>query len=253
MIVSIKNDLLAVVRKKITAKDATIDSNKLVVNGTHTHTAPRPMFRKAAVGQMNILRELDEMQEIARKINHAVAETWEVVRKTASSDVQLVHRVETLQLPMRKVTEAEYVQAKAECEKVDAAFKANSNKASAEVNWMAGAWHGDVVERYELQQEYPGVRYPSQIHVIRLGETAIFTNQFELFTGYGVQMKARSPAVQTFVIQFVGGGTNVGSYLPTERAVRGGGYSAIIQSTPVGPEGGHVLVEETLKTAGELF
>jgi len=77
----------------------------------------------------------------------------------------------------------------------------------------------------------------------------ILTNQFELFTDYSVQMKARSPAVQTFVIQTVGNGT----YLPTERAVRGGSYSAIIQSTPVGPEGGQVLVDETLKIAEALF
>jgi hypothetical protein len=100
-----------------------------------------------------------------------------------------------------------------------------------------------------MQQKDPDVRYPSPIHVIRLGETVILTNQFELFTDYGVQMKARSPAVQTFVVQLTGNGT----YLPTERAVRGGGYSAIIQSTPVGPEGGQVLVEETLKIANELF
>jgi hypothetical protein len=155
---------------------------------------------------------------------------------------------------MRKVTEQEYTQAKAECEKIAAALKANPNKAPAEVDWMAGGWHGDVVERYEAQQKDPDVRYPSTIHVLRLGATAIFTNQFELFTDFGIQMKARSPAVQTFVVQLVvGNDLNVGSYLPTEKAVRGGSYSAIIQSTPVGPEGGQVLVEETLKRANELF
>jgi len=114
---------------------------------------------------------------------------------------------------------------------------------------MAGVWHGGVVKRYEAQQKDPDIRYPTTIHVVRLGETAILTNQFELFTDFGIQMKARSPAVQTFIIQLAGNGT----YLPTERAVRGGSYSAIIQSTPVGPEGGQVLVEETLKQANELF
>ena len=143
--------------------------------------APRPIYRKAAVERMNSLRGLDEMPEIARKIDRAVADTWEAVRTTASSDVPLAHRVETLQLPMRKVTGEEYAQAKAECEKIAAALKANPNKAHAEVDWMAGGWHGGVVERYEAQQKDPDVRYPSTIHVIRLGDTAIFTNQFELF------------------------------------------------------------------------
>jgi hypothetical protein len=57
-----------------------------------------------------------------------------------------------------------------------------------------------------------------------------------------VQIKARSPATQTFVIQLAGGGT----YLPSERAVGGGGYSAIPQSNRVGPQGGQVLVDRTV-------
>jgi len=217
--------------------------------GASGDIAPRPMYRKEAVNRMNALRQLDEMQEIARKIDRAVADTWETVRTTATADVPLAHRVETLQLPMRKVTEREYQAAKAECEKIAAAHKANPNKAPAEVDWMAGGWHGGVVERYEAQQKDADIRFPSPVHVIRLGETAILTNQFELFTDYGVQMKSRSPATQTFVIQLVGNG----SYLPTERAVHGGSYSAIIQSTPVGPQGGQVLVEETLHLANALF
>jgi len=217
--------------------------------GASGDVAPRPMYRKAAVERMNALRQLDEMPEIARKIDRAVAATWEVVRKTASADVPLVHRVETLQLPMRKVTEQEYQTAKAEYENVQAALQANRDKAPAQVDWMAGGWHGSVVKRYERQQNDPEIRYSSPIHVIRLGETAIFTNQFEMFTDYGVQLKARSPALQTFVIQLVGDGT----YLPTERAVRGGGYSAVIQSSQVGPEGGQILVEETLNIANGMF
>ncbi len=78
---------------------------------------------------------------------------------------------------------------------------------------------------------------------------AIASNQFELFTDYGVQMKARSPAVQTFVIQLAGPGT----YLPTERAVRGGGYSAVIQSSRVGPNGGQALVDQTVAAIKQLW
>lgn len=81
-----------------------------------------------------------------------------------------------------------------------------------------------------------------ELHVLRLGDVAIATNEFELYTDYGVQIKARSPAVQTFVIQLTGSA----GYLPTERAVRGGGYGAVIQSSRVGPEGGQVLVDRTV-------
>ena len=84
--------------------------------------------------------------------------------------------------------------------------------------------------------------YRMELHALRLGDVAIGTNPFELFTAYGAQMKARSPAVQSFVVQLVGSG----GYLPTELAVKGGGYSAVIQSSNVGPEGGQKLVDETV-------
>jgi hypothetical protein len=44
-----------------------------------------------------------------------------------------------------------------------------------------------------------------------------------------------------------------GTYLPSGRAVRGGGYSAIAESNEVGPEAGQVLVDHTLARIAELF
>ena len=86
-----------------------------------------------------------------------------------------------------------------------------------------------------MQQEAGEVEpYTVEVHVLRLGDIAICTNPFELFTDYGIQMKSRSKALQTFVIQLAGSGT----YLPTDRAAAGGGYGAIVQSNRVGPEGG---------------
>ncbi|MGY8642575.1 MAG: hypothetical protein ACKVJU_15955 [Verrucomicrobiales bacterium] len=55
-------------------------------------------------------------------------------------------------------------------------------------------------------------------------------------------MKGRSPAVQTFVVQLAGSA----SYLPTERAVREGGYGAIEKTCVVGPKAGDQIVSETL-------
>ncbi|MFO0883440.1 MAG: hypothetical protein U0894_04515 [Pirellulales bacterium] len=82
-----------------------------------------------------------------------------------------------------------------------------------------------------------------ELHVLRLGDIAIATNAFELYTDFGVQIKSRSPALQTFVIQLAGPGT----YLASERAVQGGGYSAIVQSNEVSPAGGQILVDKTVE------
>jgi hypothetical protein len=91
---------------------------------------------------------------------------------------------------------------------------------------------------------------PVEIHVLRIGNIVLATNPFELFLDYGLRIKARSPASQTMVIQLAAGR---GSYLPTERAVRGGGYGAMPAVATVGPEGGKELVEETLQMIQDLF
>jgi hypothetical protein len=44
-----------------------------------------------------------------------------------------------------------------------------------------------------------------------------------------------------------------GTYLPTERAVRGGHYSATVHSNLVGPEGGQVLVDRTVELIESMW
>jgi hypothetical protein len=61
-------------------------------------------------------------------------------------------------------------------------------------------------------------------------------------------VEARSRAVLTMLVQL--SCANSG-YLPTERAVQGGGYSA--DKFVVGPVGGQVLVEETVRRINELW
>lgn len=75
--------------------------------------------------------------------------------------------------------------------------------------------------------------FPIEIHAVRLGDVAIVTNPIEPYLDYGIRMKGRSPAVQTFVVELAGSA----SYLPTERAVRRGGYGAIAKTSVVGPQG----------------
>jgi len=117
------------------------------------------------------------------------------------------------------------------------------------VAFMARDWHHGVVERYEQLQQNPDATYPVEIHVVRIGDLVVCTNPFELYCEYGIRIKARSPATQTFVVQMSG----FGSYLPTERAQAAGGYSAIPQSNIIGPEGGQMLVDKTVEIINELW
>jgi sugar phosphate isomerase/epimerase len=89
---------------------------------------------------------------------------------------------------------------------------------------------------------------PIEFHVLRLGDVAIATCPFELFLDYATRIQARSPAALTMLVQLSSGNSG---YLPTARAIKGGGYSA--DKFRVGPEGGQVLVEETVRQIMALF
>ena len=82
-----------------------------------------------------------------------------------------------------------------------------------------------------------------------MGDVAMCTNRFEYYLDFGVRIKARSKAIQTFIVQLTGGGT----YLPAERSIKGGSYGAYIASTPVGPEGGQQIVEQQIQSINSMF
>jgi hypothetical protein len=209
--------------------------------------SPHLMYRKEADERMRRLRGLSRLDEIARRIVRAVNEAYEVVQNDRHADVPLVHQVETLQLPMRLVTEAEYAEAQAACQKLQEQIDKDPKAASRLDRRLK--WYQRTIDRFEKQKTDPKPIYETEIHVLRLGDVAIATNQFELFTDYGIRMRARSKAVQTFLIQLAGPGT----YLPTEKAVKGGGYSAVVQSSRVGPEGGQLLVERTVELINAMW
>jgi hypothetical protein len=202
--------------------------------------SPRPMYRKAAEERMIKLRNISRLDEIARRIVLSVEEIYETVKSDQYSNVELIHKVENLSLPMRVVTESEYAFCKSEQEKYAAQIAADPIAAEQVLAPMT--WNRDVVFRYEKQKTDPNPKLDTEVHILRIGDVAICTNRFELYTDFGVRIQSRSKALQTFVVQFVGDG----SYLPTEKAAKGGGYSAIIQSNLVGPEGGQVLVDRTV-------
>lgn len=205
--------------------------------------SPHLIYRKAADERMRKLRNLSRLDEISRRIILAVDEAYEAVKNDRHTDAVLIHKVETLTLPMRLVTEKECAEAMAISDTIDADPKA-SEKVYAKMKWYRG-----VIKRFEMQKTNPNPTYDTEIHVLRLGDIAICTNQFELFTDFGIQIQSRSKALQTFVIELAGPGT----YLPTERGIHAGSYSAIAGSNMVGPEAGQILVERTLELINDTF
>ena len=171
--------------------------------------------------------DVSRLDAIAQRIVTAWDDALEGARHDIRSDVPLHHHVKTIDLPYRKVTILERAEAMTEA----AQFK---DIPAQHWNFL---WNQKVVDRFEAQKAGTQKPYPMELYAPRLGDCAIATNDFELYTDFGIQMKARSP----------------GTYLPTERAVKHGGYGAVIQSSQIGPEGGQVLVEETVQTWKKLW
>ena len=216
------------------------DLHILAWTGAGGDQVPRPMYGKAADERMRRLRGLTRLEEVARRVVRGWEEAYEGAKLEPVAGPLLSHQVDTIQLPWRKVTEKELAEAQAGAEK----YKDDPKEQTRYL------WNHRVVERYEAEKAGASGTFEMELHTLRLGDVAIATNPFELFTDYGVQMKARSPAVQTFLIQLSG---SSGGYLPTPRAVAGGSYSAVIQSSRVGPEGGQELVDRTVERFNKLW
>ena len=96
-----------------------------------------------------------------------------------------------------------------------------------------------TIRRFEDDQEY----VPVPIHAVRLGDAVFITNPFECYIEYGDRIRAACPGIQILDVQLT---CDALGYLPTRRAVRGGGYSGMIFNGQCGPEGGDALVRESL-------
>lgn len=229
--------------------------------------SPNVLIDKKAEARMQRLTGRSRRDMIAARIADAVTSVLPVAQEAIDFDPVLAHRVEQVKLSRRRLTEDDVktprrTPHRPQVETVEQAFERLRNEykamrekieAQPQVREKPG-WFNEitavfwrlrrasrVLDRYELQKTEPELHV--EVHVIRLGDMAIATNRFELYIDFGTQMKARSPAVQTFVVQLAG----PASYLPTARSVAGGAYGAVPESTEVGPEGGRELVDRTVE------
>jgi hypothetical protein len=210
--------------------------------------SPHLMYRKNADDRMRKLRNLSRVDEIARRIVRAVDEAYDAVKDDRHDNVVLIHKVETLRLPFRLISDAECAEAKGISDEARAQIAANPK--SADQLFAKMKWYGNIVTRFEKQKTDPQSKHEMEIHVLRIGDVALCTYGIEVFTDYGVQLQARSKALQTFIVEIAGPDDY---YLPTEKAVKAGSYSAIAESNIVGPESGQILVERTLELINNMW
>ena len=209
--------------------------------------SPHLMTDKTEEADLRSRLNVDDCGIIARRIMAAINEGIETASPVEST-IAFQHDVDVWQLPRLKVTAEEYELEKRIPGMTDEE-RAKQHYAFQRI-WPFGVVC-DLVTRYETQDDNPDQQMES--HVIRIGDVAFATNSFELYIDYGLQIRSRSKALQTFLVQLADTMGEPGFYLPTQRAWDGGHYSAQIKSCWVGPEGGQLLVEKTVDAINSLF
>ncbi|EPR65543.1 hypothetical protein [Cyclobacterium qasimii] len=198
---------------------------------------------------------------IAKQIVDEVTDLFPVMKANIDWQPEFKHEMKLVPLSRRLLSEEDVAEATKEAK----TWQAEYDKLKAEVRDNPAMietprWYKDITisysklrrglvvsERYELEKVQP--KMPIEVHVVRIGDAVFATNPFELYLDYGMQMKAQSPAIQTFIVQLTGSG----SYLPTKRSIEGGAYGAVPASTLMGPKGGDELVEETLSIINTMW
>jgi hypothetical protein len=182
---------------------------------------------------------------VGKRLANAIIEAFETAKHTLTDKIALNHKTEILNLPIKKVSDEEYASAKAH---LDAYIK-QADKDVFNFEDMIRI-HPEVgtLFYYNWQQGIDSL--PAEIHVVRFGDMAIASNPFELFLEFGNQIKVRSKAKQTMLIQLA---SDKMGYLPTAKAEEQGGYGTSIFSCLFDHTGGELLVEKTLETIKSLF
>ncbi len=210
--------------------------------------SPHLLLYKEAEKRMLKLRGTTMRREIGRRVGSAVEELLPYAKKDIRMNGPFSHVVKSIQIKRRIVTDKELAMIKEEISELEKWQTMNEEEAAVRKSGLKRCER--VVSKYEVQRKNPFLE--EELHVVRAGDIAFATNRFELYLDYGIRIKARSPFIQTFVVQLAAGGKIGGTYLPAERAVEGRGYGANVYDNEAGPEGGRQIVEETLKVLNDI-
>jgi len=197
---------------------------------------------------------MGERYDIAERIMDAVVDIYGWAQKDIQTDITVKHEYEVMELSRRMISDEEKVWCENNIELMKSQVPQPDQCTPEEYRVAYSRYQSTknrnqrAIERHETQKENP--TYPTRVHTIRVGDIAFATTQFELYMDFMHRVQARSPFIQTFVIQLAG--NENGSYLCTERGKANKGYSASLFCNQVGPEGGQEWVEGVLKSLKRL-
>lgn len=194
-----------------------------------------------------------ERKDIAQRIMAALEEVYSWARKEIITHAPVKHHGWKQPMDRRRITDAELATCRQKLKEMEAAAPVPGEdpeqyRVAMSAYTSSKNRYENVIEKYKLQFE--SERPAFDTHVVAIGDVAFASTGFELYQDFMHRVQARSPFIQTFVVQITGDGS--GTYLPTKRAQEAKGYGASIYSTQVGCEGGQQWVEAVLERLEEM-
>ena len=231
--------------------------------------SPRDLPRGYKSGEPNTW-DIPGIVEIGRRLAQVIDAAYPDARNRIGTKAVFKHLVKNIDIPTRRVRKEEYENALKIVNEIRSREPDDPNSPNTAWNRFLieikenekikeyGPWDSKtsdygwlkpmeaVLKQYQNQDK--DTLYTMELHAVRLGDVAFVSNPFELYTDYGLSISGRNMAKQTFIIQLCG---DIGGYLPTERALAGGGYSAM--ANHIGPGGGDKLVNESVNLINEMW
>ncbi len=199
-------------------------------------------------------RVMCERRDIAERIVNSVKEIYSWAKGDIQSEVPVKHiRMDTA-LTRRAITEKDAEKCRKNIKWLEENYPKKEDMTPEDYRAAVSRFESMLalnnlgLSEYENRKTDPV--YDTVQHAVRIGEVGFATCQFELYMDFMHRIQARSPFIQTFVIQLAGDVAS--SYLPTERAEKNLGYGASIFCNRVGHEGGQEFVENSLKMLEEM-
>ena len=187
------------------------------------------------------MRGADAAVTMGNRIGNAIVRAAGDILITYGPEAVHKHAVARVSLPLWTASKTEYDNA---MEYVNGVDKLGLNTLD---NMMAYSTAVARIKRYEL-----GISdYPANLYAVRIGDIVFITNPFELYIEYADRIRAACPEAQVYDVQLAG--DDCLGYLPTQRAIDAGGYSAMIFSCFCGAKGGEEVVDKSVELIKSLM
>jgi neutral ceramidase len=209
------------------------------------------LFLQGAAGNINPM--LDDTRDFADVARYGMILAGEVLKTTGSlrspvtpiMEPKLAAKSEILHLPVRDLPDPEPMR-----EAYEKALKDAESAKTDEERFRALRTAGQHRESLDLIERGTDP-VPGEVQVMRIGDLAVASTPGEMFVQLGLEIKRRSAAPHTFVVELANGWVG---YLLNPGGFAEGGYEAYPGPwTKVSEDAGQMLVDKAAELMEELW